>query len=303
MLIDNLSDLLVFTEIVKLGSLSAAGKKLGLSSAVVSKRLQRLESQLNTLLITRSTRNLSVTEEGHRYYQHCLYILDAVEASEAEILYKNDVPKGTLKVSAPAFFGRLYIAPLMPTFLQQYPEIDLSLNFSDQFVDIISSGYDLAIRIGELQDSNLIIRKLAVDQRVVVASPEYIKRCGKPIVPKDLGEHNVLIFANPSPLNIWTFQDAEQNQQSIKVSGNFETNNCETLNQSTMAGLGIALRPRWDVWRFIESGELVPLLEEYLAPRFDIQAVYPSRTHLPHRVRVFIDMLKQDLEQQSTWNY
>ena len=133
MLVDNLSDILVFSEIVKLGSLSAAGKKLDLSSAVVSKRLQRLEFQLDTALITRSTRTLSITEEGQKYFEHCGRILSAIEEAEAEILYRNKVPKGTLKVSVPAYFGRLYIAPLIPDFLEAYPEIELSLDFSDHF--------------------------------------------------------------------------------------------------------------------------------------------------------------------------
>lgn len=303
MLVTSLSDLLVFSEIVKLGSLSAASKKLGMSTAVVSKRLQRLETKLNTSLITRSTRTLSITEEGNKYFKHCQNILCAVEESEAEILQINKVPKGTLKVSVPAYFGRLYVAPLIPEFLEQFPEIDLSLDFSDEFVDIVNYGYDVAIRIGDLKNSNLIAQKLAVDQRIVVAAPKYVESFGLPQSPEELINHNALLFSNPTPHPFWSFQDNQGNEQSVKVSGNFETNNCESLNKATIAGLGIALRPKWDVWKSIESKELVHILPQYIAPKFSIQAVYPSRTHLPLKARVFIDALKNDLINRTQWNY
>lgn len=303
MLVDNLSDILVFSEIVKLGSLSAAGKKVGLSSAVVSKRLQRLESQLATTLITRSTRTLNVTEEGQKYFEHCQRILSAVEEAETEILYQNKVPKGILKVSVPAYFGRLYIAPLIPHFLEQYPEIELSLDFSDHFVDIINSGYDAVIRIGDLKDSNLVAKKLAVDQRVVVASPKYIRTHGTPNLPSELSEHNVLLFTHASTKPIWSFFDSQGKEHTVTVSGNFKTNNCETLMKATKAGLGIALRPMWDVWSSIKSKELAILMQNYTAPKFNIQAVYPNREYLPHRVRVFVDYMKRELESYQEWNY
>jgi DNA-binding transcriptional LysR family regulator len=303
MLVDNLSDILVFSEIVKLGSLSAAGKQLGLSSAVVSKRLQRLESQLDTALIIRSTRTLSITEEGQKYFEHCGHILSAIEEAEAEILYRNKVPKGTLKVSVPAYFGRLYIAPLIPDFLEQYPEIEISLDFSDHFVDIINTGFDVVIRIGDLKDSNLIAKKLAVDQRVVVASPKYIKAHGTPNLPSELSQHNVLLFTHELSQSVWSFLDIEGKEYNVKVSGNFETNNCEALMKATRDGLGIALRPMWDVWRSIKSKQLTLLMQDYTTPKFNIQAVYPSRDHLPHRVRVFIDHVKQNLEVHKEWNY
>ena len=302
MLVDNLSDLLVFTKIIKLGSLSAAGKDLGLSTAVVSKRLQRLERQLGSTLIIRSTRTLNVTEEGYNYFKHCKSILDAVEVAEADILFKNRIPRGTLKISVPAYFGRLYIAPLISGFLEKYSEVDLSLDFSDQFVDIIGGGYDLAVRIGNLQDSNLIIRKLGIDRRVIVASPDYIKRYGKPESPKELTQHNALVFSNPLPLTHWVFKDARDKEYSIKVSGNFETNNCEVLNDAVLSGLGITQRPVWDVWSAVQSGDLVVLLEEYETPKYDIQIVYPSRTNVPYKVRVFMELLKDYFDSDLGWN-
>lgn len=302
MLVDNLSDLQVFTEIVKQGSLSNASKELGISIAVVSKRLKRLELKLNTSLIVRSTRTMRVTDEGKKYFKHCQYILSAVDEAENEILHKRDIPKGQLKISVPAYFGQLYVAPLLSDFLTSYPEVEISINFSDQFIDIIQDGYDLAVRIDNLQDSGLISKKIGVDQRFVVASPAYIEKHGKPSTPSELQNHNVLIFANPAPFNLWSFYDSNLIKHDIKVSGNFETNNCESLNKATLSGLGVSLRPMWDVWRLIESGDLISLLPEYNAPKFDIQAVYPSRDFLPHRVRLFIELLKESLASENQWN-
>jgi len=208
-----------------------------------------------------------------------------------------------LKVSVPAYFGRLYIAPLILDFLEQYPEIEISLDFSDHFVDIINTGFDVVIRIGDLKDSNLIAKKLAVDQRVVVASPKYIKAHGTPNFPSELSQHNVLLFTHELSQSVWSFLDIEGKEYNVKVSGNFETNNCEALMKATRDGLGIALRPMWDVWRSIKSKQLTILMQDYTTPKFNIQAVYPSRDHLPHRVRVFIDHVKQNLEVHKEWNY
>ncbi len=303
MRVNNLSDLQIFSEIVKLGSFRAAGQKLNFSSAVVSKRLQRLESQLGVALIMRSTRSLSITEEGKKYFKHCQHIISAMNEAEADILSTNTIPSGTLSVSVPDYFGRLYVAPLVPKILKKYPQIDLSLNFSGQFIDIIAQGYDLAIRIGDLQDSNLIATKLASDQRVIVASKSYIDKFGQPNSPQDLVKHNILLFTNSNSFNIWKFNHTSKKQQNIKVSGNFQTNNCESLNQAVMAGSGIALRPRWDVYQHLKSGKLVELLAKFPTPALDIQAVYPSRIYLPYRTRVFIDELKHSLQQQVEWNY
>lgn len=302
MLIENISDLLAFQEIVKQGSFSLASKKLGVSVAVISKRLKRLESKLNISLIARSTRTLSITEEGEKYYKHCQLILSAIEEAECEILNESETPRGQLKISVPAYFGQLYIAPILPEFLKKYPNIDISIDFSDKFVNVIEDGYDLSIRIGNLQDSNLIATKVAIDQRLVVASPRYLEEFGKPITPNELYEHNALIFSNPSPFDLWTFLDHNHKEHSVKVRGNFETNNCESLNKAVLSGVGIALRPKWDVWRYIKQGSLVQLLSDYLPPQYNIQVVYPSRNYLPKRVSLFIEFLRLNLAQESEWN-
>jgi len=160
----------------------------------------------------------------------------------------------------------------------------------------------LAIRIDNLEDSGLVAKPVGKDQRTIVASPAYLKEFGLPETPLELQEHNVLLFSNPAPQRVWSLYDQEGKKHEVKVSGNFETNNCETLNKVTLAGLGISLRPKWDVWRKIEEGVLVPLLTDYRPPSYDIQAVYPNRAYLPYRVRVFIDLLAENLAKESVWN-
>ncbi len=302
MLIENISDLLAFREIVRQGSLSLAAKKLGISVAVISKRLKRLESKLNISLIARSTRRLRITEEGDKYYKHCQFILSAIEEAECEISNESKIPKGQLKISVPAYFGKLYIAPILPDFLKKYPNIGISIDFSDKFTNVIEDGYDLAVRIGNLQDSTLIAKKVAIDQRLVVASPKYLQTFGTPRNPKELQEHNALIFSNPSPFNLWTFFDCNNKEHNIKVQGNFETNSCESLNKAVLSGVGIALRPKWDVWRYIENGDLIHLLTEFSPPQYNIQVVYPSRHYLPQRVSLFVEFLQHSLASETRWN-
>jgi len=297
----NLGDLLVFTRVVKEGSLAAAGRELGLSSAVMSKRIQRLEEGIGVRLINRSTRKLSLTDEGRLYHEYCVRILAELEEAETLITSGSRQPAGTLRVTVPAAFGRQHIAPLVPEFLSRYPKVRLVLHLSDQRVDLIEEGYDLAIRIGELRDSNLIASPLGIDKRVLVASPAYIAQHGEPSHPEELCKHNALLFANPSPMDSWNFIDTHGKERGVKVSGNFETNNCDALRAAILAGLGIALRPQWDVWRDIQQGCMVALLPDYTHPSFPIQALYPSRRHLSQKVRLFIDMLRERFGDIPYW--
>ena len=301
MLVDNITDLRIFSQVVKEGSLSAAGRELGFSSAVMSKRLQRLEEQLGIRLINRSTRKLSITEEGARFLEYCIRILAELEEAESAISH-DGCPKGTLRVTVPAAFGRLHIAPLVPKFLSRYPELKLTLHLTDSIVDIINDGYDVAVRIGELKESNIISRHLGVDQRLLVATPSYIKKHGAPKKPADLKNHNALLFSNPNPMDQWRFIDKAGVEHTIKVSGNFDTNNCDALRESILADAGIALRPSWDVWQDVLDGALIVLLPEYIHPSINIQALYPSRRHLSQKVRVFIDFLCEAIGETPYWD-
>jgi DNA-binding transcriptional LysR family regulator len=297
----NLDDLLIFTRVVKEGSMAAAGRGLGFSSAVVSKRIQRLEDDVGVRLIHRSTRKLSLTDEGALFHDYCVRILAELEEAETLISQGSRQPSGTLRVTVPAAFGRQHIAPLVPEFLGRYPNVRLALHLSDQHVDLIEEGYDLAVRIGELRDSNLVVSPLGIDKRVLVASPGYIARHGQPTCPEELHAHNALLFANPTPMDAWNFIDPQGKAHAVRVQGNFETNNCDALREAILAGLGIALRPAWDVWRDLRQGGMVALLPDYTHPSFPIQALYPSRRHLSQKVRLFIDMLRERFGDTPYW--
>jgi DNA-binding transcriptional LysR family regulator len=299
MLIENISDLMVFTHAVKGGSLSAAGRELGMSLAVASKRLQRLEEQLGVRLLNRSTRQLSLTDEGAEYYHYCVRILAELEEGEELVTRGSKEPKGNLKVTMPAAFGRLHIAPLVPEFLTRYPAIKLTLHLSDSIVDIIDQGYDLAVRIGELRDSSLVAKSIGLDRRVVVATPSYLARYGAPRTPQELTGHNALLFAGTDH---WSFKGPSGEEVSIKVSGNLDTNNCDALREAIFADLGLALRPRWDVWQDLRDGKLVRLLPTYIPPAYPINAVYPSRRLMPKKTRIFIEHLLQRFGPIPYWD-
>lgn len=299
MLIDNISDLMVFTQAVKGGSLSAAARELGMSLAVASKRLQRLEDQLGVRLLNRSTRQLSLTDEGAAYYDYCVRILAELEEGEELVTRGSKEPKGTLKVTVPAAFGRLHVAPLVPGFLARYPAVKLNLHLSDALVDIIEQGYDLAIRIGELKDSSLIARPIGQDRRVVVATPSYLARYGAPRTPRDLAGHNALLFGGTDH---WTFTGPNGEAVAVKVSGNLDTNNCDALREAIFADLGLALRPLWDVWQDLRDGRLVRLLPAYTPPAYPINALYPSRRLMPKKTRMFIEHLLQRFGPVPYWD-
>lgn len=299
MLIENISDLLVFTQAVKGGSLSAAGRELNISLAVASKRLQRLEEQLGVRLLNRSTRQLSLTNEGAEYYHYCVRILAELEEGEELVTRGSKEPKGNLKVTVPAAFGRLHIAPLVPEFLTRYPAIKLTLHLTDSIVDIIDQGYDLAVRIGELKDSSLVAKSIGLDRRVVVATPSYLARYGEPGSPQELAGHNALLFAGKDH---WIFTGPSGAEVSIKVSGNLDTNNCDALREAIHADLGLALRPLWDVWQDLRDGMLVRLLPAYIPPAYPINVVYPSRRLMPQKTKVFIAHLLQRFGPIPYWD-
>lgn len=296
MLVDSVTDLILFTRIVKEGSLCAAGRESGMSSAAVTKRLQRLEERLGVRLVNRSTRKLSVTDEGAQYYEYCLLALAQLEEAETVITQQSRQLRGRLKVSLPAYFGRKYIVPLIPDFLQRHRKLQLSLNLSDGMVDIIESGCDVAVRISNMKDSNLVAAPLGIEHRVVVATPRYLAVHGEPRTPEELSEHNALLYANPSPLDTWTFIDRDGATRCGRVSGNFETDSCESLNGALHYGLGIALRPTWDIVEDVRTGKLKILLPDYTPPSYNIQAVYPSKQHLSIKVRIFIDLLRDSIK-------
>lgn len=282
------SDFEIFARVVSAGSLSSAGRELGLSPAVVSKRLRKLEDRLGTRLLQRTTRQTALTEAGQGFYERVVAILAGIEEAEAFVTRRSTTPRGTLKVSAPTSFGRMHIAPHLGPFMRDNHDLSINLVLSDEFVDIVGEGFDLAIRIAELSDSSLVARRLAPVQRFLVASPAYLAERGVPEVLADLEGHVCLPAHNNEP---WRLEGPE-GSLIYRPEGPLATNSSEVLRQTVIAGIGIALRSTWDVGPELANGRLVRVLPQYAASKnVAVHAVYPSRRFLPAKVRLFIDYL------------
>ncbi|MDH3579002.1 MAG: LysR family transcriptional regulator [Hyphomicrobiales bacterium] len=294
-----MSDLEIFARVVTAGNMSAAGREMELSPAVVSKRISHLEQRLAARLFQRTTRQLTLTETGQGFYDRVVNILAGIEEAEAYVTRRNTVPQGTLKITAPTAFGRMHIAPYLSDFLNQYPDIRLDLDLSDTFVDIVGAGFDAAIRVAELEDSSLVARKLAPSHRVICAAPDYIKEHGTPKTLAELTKHNCLA---PTAQELWRLQ-GKNGPESIRVSGNIRTNSTEVVREAVLAGIGIALRSTWDVGPELQSGQLKVIMPEYQqSPRVAIYAVYPCRQYVPAKLRVFVDYLAGRFGPEPYWN-
>lgn len=298
---DSLYEMSVFEKVVAAGSLSAAARDLGVSTAVVSRRLAALEARLGVRLVNRTTRRLALTDEGAIYHEACARILAEIEDADSAAAAQRVEPQGLLKVALPASFGHKHIAPLVPPFAARYPKIELAFSLSDRTVNVIAEGYDLAIRIGELEDSSLAARKLAPNRRVVCASPQYLREHPAPRVPEDLRQHNCLTTTDLQ-MN-WEYKGPDGKRGMVRVSGHYACDNWEVLREWAMAGLGVALKSTWDVRRQLGEGLLVPLLPEYdFGTDVAIYAVYPHRRYLPAKTRVFIDYLAESFGPEPYWD-
>lgn len=286
----NLGDLEIFASVVATGSMSLSGRALGFSPAVISKRIKRLEDRLGTRLLQRTTRQISLTEAGQGFYDRVLAILAGLEEAEAYIAGRSSQMHGTLKISAPTSFGRLHIAPHLKSLMQAHPELALNLVLSDEFVDIVGGGFDLAIRIAELTDSSLVARRLAPVRRVLCASPAYIDAHGMPEDIDDLRRHICLPAHNLDPWRL----EGPKGSLIFRPEGRLITNSSEVVREAVIAGLGIALRSTWDIGPELRDGRLVQVLPAYEGSHnVTLSAVYPSRQFLPAKVRVFIDFLAE----------
>ena len=292
----------VFAKVVGAGSLSRAARELGLSPALVSRKLAALESRLGVRLINRTTRSLHLTDEGASYYEACARLLSEVDEADAAVAAGRVEPQGILRVALPASFGHLHVAPRIPAFALRYPKVRLALSLSDRSVNVIDEGFDIAVRIAELEDSSLAARRIAPNRRVVCASPQYLERYGTPRLPEDLTHHNVLTTSNDFAMT-WDFQDPRGKPGTVRVAGRYACDNWEVLREWALAGLGIALKSTWDVYRHLQDGSLVALFPGYaFHSDVAIYAVYPHRRHLPAKTRVFIEFLAASFGPEPYWD-
>jgi DNA-binding transcriptional LysR family regulator len=289
-----------FVEVVARGSLSAAARAEGIAPAMIGRRLDALEARLGVKLLQRTTRKLVLTDEGVAFLEDCQRILSELDDAEAAVSERSARATGHLTVSAPAGFGRQHVAPLLPSFLAEHRDVTVNLNLNDRVVDVLGEGVDVAIRIASLSDSNLVAVKLADNRRVVVASPLYLKRHGRPLQPADLARHNCLAISSEGSQRGWTFLEHGA-PTTIKVGGNMVCNDGAVLHAWALAGKGLAWRSMWEVGEQIAAGALCTVLDEYAAPGNDIHAVFAQRRHLPLRIRAFVDFLRRSYAQPEYW--
>jgi DNA-binding transcriptional LysR family regulator len=292
---DRLLLMTCFVRTVETGSFSAAGRDLGLGQPNVSRYVAALENHLQTRLLNRSTRRLALTPEGERYYVEARRILEAVEESESS-LRENITPSGLLRVACPTALAHTFLVPHLASFLESYPELTLDLQINDRYVNLVDEGAELAIRIGHLDDSAMRARRLAMFERVCVASKGYLSKRGIPNTPNELREHDCLIYTLLSTGATWRFKE-----EDVPVSGRLRVSSPEAIRECVNAGLGIAQGPEWLYEEGLKNGNLQLLLRDYTAPPVPIQAVYLANRLLPKRAIVFMDFVASIFAKKSTF--
>lgn len=279
-----------FVAVAETESFTAAAKRLGISTAQVSRQISALEERLSAKLFYRTTRKVSVTEVGGIYYQHCRQVMDGLADAERAITNLQSTPKGKLKITAPITYGERSVAPLVNDFVTQYPELEVQLVLSNQQIDLIDEGFDLAIRLGQLGDSSMIGKRLATRKQYVCAAPEYLSAFGAPHTLSELERHNCL----SGTLDYWRFQEKGK-ARNIRVKGNFSCNSGPVLVDAALKGVGIVQLPDYYVQEYINEGQLIELLPNYREPDDAVWALYPQNRHLSPKVRMLVDYLAKEL--------
>lgn len=298
---DRLKQIESFVAVATKGSLTAAAQAEGVAPAVIGRRIDALEARLGVKLLVRTTRRITLTHEGSAFLEDCQRLLADLANAEASVSAGGVKASGYLRITAPAGFGRRHVAPLVPRFLEQHPDVQLSLNLSDRVVDIVNEGFDCAVRVGDLPDSSLISVRLADNRRLCVAAPAYLRRSGTPQHPAELAQHECLtLSSDASQTRGWAFTVDEQ-LIHLRPRGRLDCSDGQVLHDWCLAGLGIAWRSTWEVEQEVASGQLVTLLDAYAAPPNGIYAVFPHAKHLPLRVRLWIDFLKHHYGDARYW--
>ncbi|MBP7393866.1 MAG: LysR family transcriptional regulator [Zoogloea sp.] len=291
------SELAFFCSIVKMGSLMAVARELNLTPPSVSRRLAQLEERLGVRLLNRTTRRLSLTAEGEVYFNHAQRILGEIEELERVISSSREAPRGQLRVNAPLGFGRSYIGPAISHFNRKYPDVVIQLHLTDRPVALPDDATDISIRFGDIPDSRLIAKKIAVNRRLLCASPAYLRTAGCPANPQELSRHQCIVLRqNESAYGNWRLIRGKQTE-TVKVQGKLSTNDGEVALNWALDGHGILMRAEWDVAKYLRSGRLEQILPDYETPSADVYAVYMERLNLSARVAYFVDYLREYFRQ------
>lgn len=288
-------DMRIFAQVMEAGSFTAAADRLGMSKQSVSRRLMQLEERLGVRLLNRSTRRLDATPLGQHYYQSALRLLGEVQQVEHDISGQAQALRGTLRLSAPLSFAMSHLGCLLTEFLQLHPQVEVEVDLSDRAVDLIGEGYDLALRIGALEDSSLIARRIASVERVYCASPAYLQARGVPLKPEDLAGHDCLPYGHSRQVQ-WQFRQGGK-AQAIQVTGRMRANNGELLRDAAIAGMGVTYLPTFIVGQALADGRLVNVLEEWTPPALQLSAVYPQHRQVARPVQGFVSFLRERLVQ------
>ena len=283
-----------FVYVAEYESFTRAAKELGVSTAQVSRQISALEKRLNIKLLYRTTRKVSLTEEGRVFYQHCRSVLDGLDAAEQAVSNLQSKPQGRIKLTAPVTYGEQQLLPLINDFMVQYSDIEVTAFLSNQKIDLIDGGYDLAIRIGKLSDSTMMAKKLSRRTNFVCAAPAYLEKYGVPHSLTELNQHNCLLGTR----DYWHFIEDGKNtdkEKNLRVSGSVQYNSGHSLVDATLKGLGIVQLPDYYVQKYLASGALVSVLDNYREPEESIWAVYPHNRHLSPKIRLLVDYLAEYL--------
>ena len=298
---DKLKQIESFASVATKGSLTAAAKAEGVAPAVIGRRIDALEERLGVKLLVRTTRRISLTHEGSAFLDDCQRVLGDLSNAEASVSAGGVKASGYLRIAAPGGFGRRHVAPMVPKFVSQHPEVHVSLNLSDRVVDIVNEGFDCAVRVGDLPDSSLVSVRLADNRRLCVAAPAYLQRAGVPRSPAELQRHECLtLSSDASQTRGWAFS-ADGVVTHIRPNGRLDCSDGEVLHDWCVQGLGIAWRSSWEVDAEVAAGRLVSVLDDFAAPPNGIYALFPQRKHLPLRVRLWIDFLKHSWGDPAYW--
>lgn len=284
----------VFVSVVENGSFSVAARKLNITKSAVSKRITQLEDELGIRLLNRTTRKISLTEAGQRYYDYVVQSLSLAQQGIDAVSELQGTPRGKLKITTPMTFGVLHVSPLIAEFLSLYPEIEIDLQLEDRMVDLVEEGFDLGIRIGHLPESNLIAKRLAPCLSVLCATQHYLDTHGTPSKPSDLADHNCLLYTYYRGGTEWTFTQGGQ-QYKVIPKGRLSVNNSEVIRKTLLNHGGVAKLPTFIVGKELAAGNLKIVLPDYSLPQHAVYAVYPERKHMPLKVRAFIDFLDEKL--------